>query len=86
MLLALAISVLAGSLTSPGTPDATSSLTMEDIYNRLNSGTSGTAITFTGPTSGPGVTMHTLNEIMATAPRETVLLTLMCWQGKPSGD
>lgn len=61
--------VLAGTLDSPAAPGSTSSYTLEDIWNRLNAGTAGSASTFTEPSVGPGTsTMHTLNEIMAAAP------------------
>jgi hypothetical protein len=70
VLLASVISVLSGTLDSPGTPSATSSYTLEDIYNRLNIGTAGTQSAFTEPAAGPVVpgTMHTLIEIMGKAP------------------
>jgi hypothetical protein len=58
------LSAAPGTLDSPGPPGSTSSYTLEDIYNRLDTGTAGTQSTFTEPTSGPTVgTMHTLNEI-----------------------
>ena len=74
VLIASSIGVLSGNLNPPSTPGAISSsfLTLEDIYNRLNSGTSGTAITFTEPTVGPAVTMHMLDEIMAKAPAPNI--------------
>lgn len=57
-----------GNPDSPSGPAATSSYTLEDIYNRLDTGAPGTPGTFTEPTSGPGTgTMHTLNEIMGLA-------------------
>jgi len=57
-----------GAPDSPSAPGTTSSYTLEDIYNRLDTGAPGTPGTFTEPTSGPGTgTMHTLNEIMAKA-------------------
>jgi hypothetical protein len=68
VLIASAIGVLSGTLEPTNIPTNTSSLTLEDIYRRLDSGTSGSAIVFTEPTTGPGMTMHTLNEIMAKAP------------------
>jgi len=53
-----------GTLDSPGPPESTLSYTLEDIYNRLDTGAAGTQSTFTepslGPTSGTG---HTLDEI-----------------------
>jgi hypothetical protein len=58
------LSAAPGTLDSPAPPGSTSSYTLEDIYNRLDTGTAGTQSTFTEPTSGPTVgTMHTLNEI-----------------------
>jgi len=61
--------VLAGSLDSPDVPGNTESFTLEDIWNRLDSGAAGTKTTFTEPGAGPGSgTMHTLNDIMAKAP------------------
>ena len=58
-----------GSLDSPAAPGATSSYTLQDIWNRLNAGTAGAQSTFTEPAAGPGTaTMHTLNEIMGIAP------------------
>ena len=68
--LTLAWQVLgAGTLDSPGTPGATNSYTLADIYNRLDTGAAGLQSTFTEPTSGPtSGTMHTLDEIMGKAP------------------
>lgn len=71
----LAVGLLAGrALEKKGDPDPTSdpantsSYTLEDIYNRLDTGAPGTPSTFTEPTSGPGTgTMRTLDEIMALA-------------------
>ncbi|MBI5589699.1 MAG: DUF1566 domain-containing protein [Deltaproteobacteria bacterium] len=61
--------VAAGSLDSPGAPDAVISYTLEDIYNRLNSGTARTPGTFTKPFSGPPESVvHSLNDIMGIAP------------------
>ena len=66
--LLVTVSVLAGSITSSAAPDATSSYTLTDIYNRLNAGTTGVQSTFTEPATGPGSTMNDLNAIMAAAP------------------
>jgi hypothetical protein len=76
--LALALGLLcagaaqAGSLTAPATPDDPSSamFTLEDIYQRLDSGAPGALRTgpFAEPTAGPGSTGHTLNDVMAKAP------------------
>ncbi len=69
MLLASAGILPAGSPDSPGTPGVTSSYTLEDIYNRLSSGTAGSPGTFTEPAAGPtSGTMHTLNDIVDKAP------------------
>ena len=58
-----------GVLDPPASPGATSSYTLEDIYNRLNSGATGGQSTFAEPTAGPGTgTMHTLDDIMSIAP------------------
>ncbi|UCE17667.1 MAG: DUF1566 domain-containing protein [Gemmatimonadota bacterium] len=65
----LALSEYAGDTDPTNPPGATSSYTLEDIYNRLNDGTAGSQSTFTEPTAGPVTsTMHTLNEIMGKAP------------------
>jgi hypothetical protein len=64
VLLSSAVFVLAGNLDSPGVPGATNSYTLDDIYNRLDTGAAGTQSTFTEPGTAPGTgTMHTLNEI-----------------------
>jgi Protein of unknown function (DUF1566) len=69
VLLASIISVLSGTLDSPGAPSATSSYTLEDIYKRLNDGTAGNTIMFTEPVGGATAgTMHTLIDIMGKAP------------------
>jgi hypothetical protein len=69
MLLGLPAYVPAGDLDSPTAPAATSSYTLENLYNRLNDGTAGSQSTFTEPAAGPTVgTMHTINEIMGKAP------------------
>jgi len=71
ILMASAISISAGSLNSPGAPDNSDSsfYTLEDIYKRLDAGTTGTPSVFTEPTAWTeaGV-MHTLSEIMGKAP------------------
>lgn len=83
-----------GTLDSPGPPSLTSWYTLEDIYNRLNTGAAGTQTTFTEPTSGPLTgTMHTLNDIMALAPQldsargasQTQVLTGKTFWGLTSG-
>jgi hypothetical protein len=64
-LAAAVVMVLAGNpSTPPGPPETTSSYTLNDIYDRLNTGAAATPSTFTEPSSGPAVgTMHTLDEI-----------------------
>ena len=56
-------------LNSPRAPSdiGSSYYTLEDIYNRLNSGTDGTLRVFTEPTTTAGA-IYTLTEIMAKAP------------------
>jgi hypothetical protein len=64
--------VLAGDLDSPAAPSAAGSamFTLEDVYQRLNQGTTGTKRSgaFVEPGAGPGSTGHTLDETMAAAP------------------
>lgn len=66
------IAASAGSLTPAAAPtDSVSAMfTLEDLYNRLLSGAAGNKRggAFTEPASGPGSTMHSLNEIMNKAP------------------
>jgi len=61
-----------GSLNSPAGIDSADSAmyTLEDIYNRLSSGTTGSlrSSSFTEPSSGPGSTGRSLNDIMGKAP------------------
>ncbi|MFC2077730.1 DUF1566 domain-containing protein [Candidatus Bipolaricaulota bacterium] len=58
-----------GNLAPPGTPETTSSYTLEDVYRRLNEGTAGSESTFTGPPTGPEAeTMFSIDEIMGIAP------------------
>ncbi len=72
MLLAGTAGVLAGThLDSPAGPGSTSSYSLNDIFERLDSGTAGTQSTFTEPAVPPGTaTMHSLNDIMAAAPAQ----------------
>ncbi|EDN65807.1 Fibronectin, type III [Beggiatoa sp. PS] len=67
ILLSTPLPLLAGTLNSPAAPtDAGSAMyTIEDIYNRLDTGAPATAPSggFTEPTSGPGATGHTLTEV-----------------------
>ncbi len=61
--------VLAGDPDSTGEPSATSSYSLEDLYQRLVTGTVGSSSVFTEPSTAPGTgTMFTINEIMAKAP------------------
>jgi hypothetical protein len=58
--------VWAGDPDSPGGPtsDAAKMYTLDDIYNRINDGTTAISDTFQEPVTGPPTgTMHTLNEI-----------------------
>ena len=59
--------VWAGNTDSPAAPTSADSAmyTLEDIYNRLNSNTQATKRegAFTEPSSGPGSTGHTLDEV-----------------------
>jgi hypothetical protein len=67
VLLSSAAIVLAGSLDPPSGPtDAASQMyTLEQIYDRLDTGAvSAKMTTFTEPVAGPGATGHTLDEVM----------------------
>jgi len=59
-----------GELNPAAAPDATTSHTLENIYNRLDTGADGSESTFTEPDAVPGDTGtgHTLNQIMDKAP------------------
>ncbi len=62
-----------GTLDSPATPtnSASAMFTLQDIYNRLNTGAAGVKRTtvFAEPSAGPTIaSMCTLNEVMAMAP------------------
>jgi hypothetical protein len=70
LLLSSAAIVLAGSMEPPSGPTdpASQMYTLEQIYNRLNTGAAVTRMTtFTEPGSGPGATGRTLDEVMAVA-------------------
>ncbi|MCP4715118.1 MAG: DUF1566 domain-containing protein [Deltaproteobacteria bacterium] len=70
-LLLLPAAAAAGDLEPSAGPEATSSYTLEDIYNRLDTGAAGTASMFTGPADGPTVsTGYTLNQVMGEAPEQ----------------
>jgi hypothetical protein len=60
---------MAGAPEPPGPPATTFSYSLEDIYQRLDTGAAGSTSAFTEPASGPGTgTGHTLDEVMAKAP------------------
>ena len=66
VLLASVVVVLAGSVDSPSGPTEASSqmYTLEQIYDRLNGSTVTDKMTsFAEPDTGPGSTMHTLDDI-----------------------
>jgi len=80
--------VLAGNLDSPGAPaDANAQMfTLEQIYDRLTTGAAATKMTsFTEPSSGPGASGRTLDEVMvvayprALAPRVNKTGQTECW-------
>ncbi|MEO5331975.1 MAG: DUF1566 domain-containing protein [Magnetococcus sp. YQC-5] len=64
--------LMAGPQPAPAVPTEPGSAmyTLEDLYNRLNSGEEGSKRTgpFTEPMGTPGATGHNLNEIMSKAP------------------
>lgn len=63
--------VFGGDMDSPGEPSnpASNTYTLEDIYNRLDTGADGTQQPFTGPPAGAiGSTGHTINDVMGKAP------------------
>jgi len=69
--LLMTIVVIAGSNDPPEGPSHQDSqmYTLEQIYQRLVSGSAGEKMeNFTEPATGPGITMHTLNDIMNVAP------------------
>ncbi len=59
-----------GDMTPPAGPGDTSSYTLEDVYNRLNTGAAGVQGAEIEPSSPPppGGTQYTINEIMDMAP------------------
>ena len=70
-MLVSAVGVMAatGTIDASASPGSTSSYTLEDLYQRLVSGTDGSPVTFTEPSAAPGSgTMHDINDIMAAAP------------------
>ncbi len=72
LLLAVSNEGFAGSLNDTGAPDSAASAmyTLEDIYNRLDTGAAGAKRTgaFTEPSAGPASSGHTLDEVMGKAP------------------
>jgi len=59
-----------GSTDSSATPAATTSYTLDDLWRRLDDGTTGTKSAFSEPGSGPTAgTMRTLDEVMGKAPQ-----------------
>lgn len=72
----LALGLLAGSqlakmgnTQSPSTPENTLGYSLEDVYDRLDTGTAGALSTFTEPAAPQGTgTMHTIDQIMALIP------------------
>jgi hypothetical protein len=69
VLLTSTVVALGGSLDSSVAPASTYSYTLNDIYNRLDAGTTGSQSNFTEPGSGPtSTTMYTLDDIMGAAP------------------
>jgi hypothetical protein len=65
----VAVLAATGTTDSPAAPSSTKSYTLEDIYDRLDSGAAGTQSIFTEPSVAPGIgTMHDLNDIMGKAP------------------
>ena len=71
-LLAASTVLAAGTLESPAAPTAPGSamFTLEDLYNRIDVGTTGAKRTggFAEPANGPAAGRHTLDEIMGKAP------------------
>lgn len=68
---AVAVLAATGTTDSPGGPSspAAQMYTLEDIFNRLDSGATGSPATFTEPPVPPGTgTMYDLNDIMGIAP------------------
>lgn len=72
----MTVSVLAGSLEPPAKPSepASAMFTLEDLYNRLNSGVAGSKRSggFVRPTAGPGVVGKSINDVMTIAPKKQV--------------
>ncbi len=64
------LTAVAGDLDSPSDPNTLSSgmYSLDDIYNRLNSGTAGTITSFNEPAQAPVSQGRNLNDIMSIAP------------------
>lgn len=68
VLLSSPLPLFAGNIDSSAPPGSTSSYTIADVCDRLDSGADGNQIIFTEPTAGPGSTGCTLNDVMSKAP------------------
>jgi hypothetical protein len=68
--MALTPAVLAGSLDPPSAPTGASSAmySIQSLCDRLQTGAAGSQNVFSEPTSGPGSTGCTLNDVMTKAP------------------
>jgi hypothetical protein len=68
-LTAMGVLAAIGTTDSSNPPSSTSSYSLEDVYNRLSTGSVGSQSTFTEPSVAPGTgTMHTINDIMGQLP------------------
>jgi len=69
----LPLAAVGGNIDSPAAPDDPGSAmyTLEDLYNRLDTGAEGTkrAGPFAEPGAGPAPTGHSLDDVMARAPQ-----------------
>ena len=68
ILLAALPALAAGTLEPAAGPENTSAYTLQDVYDRLATGSAGEATPFAEPTSGPAAGMPTVGEIMSVAP------------------
>jgi hypothetical protein len=67
--LSISMSAHAGDINPPNAPDANSMFTIENVYQRLIDGAPGSQHSgFANPISGPGSTMHSINQIMEKLP------------------
>jgi hypothetical protein len=71
-LILLTSPVQAGDLDPPSNPQNTSSYTLTDICNRLDTGAAGSKSTFNNPNQGPSATGCTLDQVMEKAPAKDV--------------